>query len=160
MVHSDLAHLNDLLCSCLALFNLFIVSGINVLKKHIFDFDEILSELNRMLPKLLLNKCMVRLPFSRNIPKGKGLMLHSALNSSSHRRMKSCRKTLPLSAVKDCGTILQKSPELKCSECPKSPEQWQKKTSNSEILHPTPSYRVNTPRVGNGGPAICVLTHS
>lgn len=61
MVHSDLAHLNDLLCLCLALFNLFIVSGINVLKKHIFDFDAILSELNRMLPKLLLNECMVYL---------------------------------------------------------------------------------------------------
>lgn len=97
MMHSDLAHLNDLLCLCLALFNLFIVSGINVLKKHIFEFDAILSE-------LLLNECMVRLPFSRNIPKEKGLMLHSVLNSSSHRCMKSCRKTLPLSAVKDCGT--------------------------------------------------------
>lgn len=129
-----------LLYSTYLLFQAFSSKGINVLKKHIFYFDEILSELNRMLPKLLLNECMVRLPFSRNIPKGKGLMLHSALNSSSHRCMKSCRKTFPLSAVKDCGTTPPKSPELKCSECPKSPKQWQKKPLTRKYStppHPT-----------------------
>lgn len=69
------------------LFQALSSKGINVFEEAYFDFDEIPSELNRLRPKLLLNECVVRLDglFSRNVPKGKGLLLHSALNSSSHR---------------------------------------------------------------------------
>lgn len=82
------------------LFQALSSKGINVFEEAYFDFDEIPSELNRMLPKLLLNECVVRLDglFSRNVPKGKGLLLHFA------QMMKSCRKTSPLPAVKVCGT--------------------------------------------------------
>lgn len=43
------------------LFQALSSKGINVFEEAYFDFDEIPSELNRMLPKLLLNECVVRL---------------------------------------------------------------------------------------------------
>lgn len=37
----------------------------------------------------------------------------------------------------------------------KVPRAMAEKNPLTDTLHPTPSYRMNTPRVGNGGPAIC-----